>query len=301
MLSPADIDLNLLVVFEAVFHERNISTAAKKLNLSQSSVSNALCRLRRTFGDELFVRGASGMLPTPVAEQLAEPLGAALASVSAALNRHEHFDPATSERRFTLAMTDVGEVYFMPVLIERCGALAPKVRIATVRAGAIDLKEEMEAGRVDMAIGAFDDVSGALYQRRLFEQVYVSMFRSSHPLAQGEVTLERFLAAAHLLVASLESPYDRINQILAKAGVTAAARFEVPHFTAVPYIVSGSDLVVTVPQKLAERAAAPFNLRYINPPLVLPTLQTNVFWHRRYNQDDGNQWLRNLIAETFAE
>jgi DNA-binding transcriptional LysR family regulator len=127
------------------------------------------------------------------------------------------------------------------------------------------------------------------------------MFRQGHPLGTGTPTLKQFLAARHLIVSSLESPYDRINQLLDKAGVRAATQFQVPHFTAVPYIVSSTDLVVTVPQKLAERAAAPFHLAYIKPPLRLPSLQTNMFWHRRFNQDAGNVWLRGVIADRFSE
>lgn len=301
MIEPRDIDLNLLVVFQEVLRERQISLAAKRLRLTQSAVSNALARLRRALGDELFVRTSLGMQPTPFAERLAEPIAAALANVSLALNPRAAFDAATSTRQFTLAMSDVGEVYFMPALIERCGALAPHVGITSVRAGAVALKDEMEAGRVDLAIGAFEGMSGAWYQRRLFRQSYVSMFRAGHPLGQGVPTLKRFLAARHLFVASQDSPYERINALLEKAGVAGAVRHRVPHFTAVPYIVGGSDLVVTVPRKLAERAAAPFRLEYVKPPLRLPSLQTNVFWHRRYNQDEGSQWLRQLIVELFAE
>jgi len=301
MIEPHHIDLNLLSVFQEVYRARQISSAARRLGLTQSAVSNALARLRRTFGDELFVRTATGMQPTPLAEQMAEPVGAAMAQVALALNRPSRFDPASSTRRFTLAMTDVGEVYFMPALIERCRALAPQVQLSAVRAAGIALKEEMECGRVDMAIGPFENISEALYQRLLFRQPYVSMLRRNHPLTSAPVTLERFLAAEHLLVDTAESPYDRINQLLARAGVGASARFRVPHFTAVPYIVGASDLVVTVPQKLAERAAGPFGLEWIIPPLELPALQTNIFWHRRFNQDPGNQWLRTLIAEVFVE
>lgn len=301
MIEPNSIDLNLLAVFQEVYRERQISSAARRLGLTQSAVSNALGRLRRTFGDELFVRTAQGMQPTPFAQQVADPVDAALAQVALALNQRSRFDAATSTRRFTIAMTDVGEVYFMPALIERCRLLAPQAQVSSVRAGSIALKQEMETGRVDLAIGAFDDVSEALYQKLLFRQPYVSMFRNGHPLARGAVTLKRFVAAEHLLVDSGESPYPRINQLLEKAGIVAASRFRVPHFTAVPYIVGGSDLVVTVPQKLAERAAAPFGLKWLKPPLALPTLQTNMFWHRRYHQDPGSQWLRALVAEAFAE
>jgi len=294
-----DIDLNLLAVFQHVYRERQISAAARRLGLTQSAVSNALARLRKAFGDELFVRTASGMQPTPFAEQLAEPIGAALDNVALALNYRSGFAPATSERVFTVALTDVGEVYFMPVLIERCRALAPGVRVRSVRAGSIALKEAMETGRVDVAIGAFDDMSEALFQRHLFRQRFVTLLRVGHPLTQGAIDVERFAGAAHLIVDAVDSPYDRINGLLAKAGVVPAA--SVPHFTAVPYIVGAGDLVVTVPQKLAERAAASFGLTWIEPPLALPTLQTNVFWHRRFGQDPGNTWLRELIAAEFAE
>ena len=241
-----DIDLNLLAVFQHVYRERQISAAARRLGLTQSAVSNALARLRKTFGDELFVRTAQGMQPTPFAEQLAEPIGAALAHVALALNYRSGFDPASSERTFTIALTDVGEVYFMPVLIERCRRLAPGVRVRSVRAGSIALKEEMETGRVDVAIGAFDDMSEALFQRHLFRQRFVTLLRAGHPLMHGAVDIERFVGAAHLLVEAVDSPYDRINGLLAKAGVVPAA--SVPHFTAVPYIVGAGDLVVTVPQ-----------------------------------------------------
>ncbi|MEN3275500.1 MAG: hypothetical protein V7631_1290 [Massilia sp.] len=200
-------------------------------------------------------------------------------------------------------MTDVGEVHFMPALIERCRVAAPGLQISSVRAGSIALKEEMESGRVDLAIGPFEDISEALYQRLLFRQPYVSMMRRGHPLlSEGKkVDLPRFAAAEHLFVGSSEAPYDRINQLLEKAGIDAATRFRVPHFTAVPYIAGSSDLVVTVPRKLAERAGPPFGLAWITPPLALPALQTNMFWHRRYNQDPGNQWLRGLVVETFAK
>jgi DNA-binding transcriptional LysR family regulator len=301
MIEPNSIDLNLLSVFQEVYRERQISAAARRLGLTQSAVSNALARLRRTFGDELFVRTAHGMQPTPLAQQMAEPIGAAMAQVALALSQRSRFDPASSTRRFTLAMTDVGEVYFMPVLVERCRALAPTVEIASLRANALSLKEDMETGRVDLAIGAFEDVSEALFQRQLFRQRFVSMFRRDHPLARGTVDLARFVASAHLIVDAAQSPYDRINALLEKAGVAAQARFRVPHFTAVPYIVATSDLVVTVPQKLAESAAGPFGLKWIEPPLQLPTLQTNVFWHRRFNHDPGIQWLRGLIVDVFAE
>jgi len=301
MLEAKDIDLNLLVIFQRVFQERQISAVARQLGLSQPAVSNALARLRRTVGDELFVRTASGMQPTPRAEQFADSVTVALRHITLALNPQEDFDASTSPRQFTIAMTDVGEVYFMPLLAAKLHTYAPNIHLTTVRASSIDLKTEMESGRVDLAIGAFDDLSEAWYQRRLFKQHYACMFRHDHPLAGTDIDLKDFLAAQHLIVSSQEQPYIKINQALEKAGVVASTHFKVPHFVAVPYIISTCDLLVTVPQKLAERAAAPFGLSYAKPPLRLPTLQTNVFWHRRYHQDAGNLWLRSFISEHFLE
>ena len=296
-----ELDLNLLVVFHEVFRERQISSAARRLKVTQSAVSNALARLRRTVGDELFVRTTEGMQPTPYAERMSEQVAAALGLMEQALRPEQAFDPATSRRRFTIAMTDVGEMYFMPRLVEACAQVAPRVDIASRRAGLVDLRTEMEAGRVDLAIGAFDDAPAVLYQRRLFRQAYVHLFRRGHPLAGETLTMKRLAGMRHLVVTSMESPYDAINEALAQAGIDLAASFSVSHFAAVPYIVSTTDLVATVPQKLAERAAGPFQLEAVKSPLKLPALQTNMFWHRRYNQDEGNRWLRTLVAEHFAE
>jgi len=301
MRDPSEIDLNLLVVFQEIYEQRRVSVVARRLGLSQPTISNSLARLRRTFADELFVRTSQGMLPTPTAQQLAGPIGAALVNVRQALNREERFDAATSTRQFVIAMTDVGEIYFMPPLVERCSKEAPGVRISSVRIGAINWEEAIESGKVDLAIGAFSQVPESLYHRRLFSQKYVTMFRRGHPFDGRKVTLAEFLAARHLVVDSQESPYDQINARLDKAGVRQAARFRVPHFTSVPYIVSVTEMVATVPQKLAERERVPFGLDYIQPPLRLPTLRTSVFWHRRFNQDSGNQWLRGLIGECFVE
>lgn len=296
-----DLDLNLLLVFREIFRERQISAAARQLRLTQSSVSNALGRLRLSTGDDLFVRTADGMQPTPYAEAMAEPVAAALAQLEQAFRPPLAFQPHSTRRRFTVAMTDVGEMYFMPRLVERCALLAPQVEIATLRLGTIDLRGEMEAGKVDLALGAFEDAPGALFQRRLFRQSYVCLFRKGHALGKRALTPERLAAARHLVVTAMDSPYDSINQALAAAGVALDSAFSVPHFAAVPYILSTTDLVATVPQKLAERAAGPFQLRYAESPLGLPPLQTNMFWHRRYHQDEGGRWLRNLLAELFAE
>jgi DNA-binding transcriptional LysR family regulator len=178
--------------------------------------------------------------------------------------------------------------------------VAPGVGIGSIRASAVNWQANMETGQVDLVIGAFTDVAESLFHRRLFSQQYVTMFRQGHRFEGCKVGLKEFLGAQHLFVASRESPYDQINARLEKAGVTRSVNFEVPHFTAVPYIVSSTDMVVTVPALLAEQACKPFGLATIQPPLRLPMLHTSVFWHRRYNEDSGNQWLRGVVASCFG-
>ncbi len=301
MIEAKDIDLNLLVVFQEVFQERQISHVARRLQLSQPAVSNALARLRKTFDDELFVRTASGMQPTPLAQQLAEPIASALANITRALNQQENFQASRSQRHFKIAMTDVGEMYFMPRLIAQCRRFAPAIKISTVRASSMDLMAALETGQIDVAMAAFEEVSGALYQRRLFQQDYVCLYRQGHPIMHADVSKLDFLNAEHIIVASSESPYDKINQVLDKAGIASRASFTVPHFSALPYILANTDGVATVPQKLAESAAQPFKLAFSKPPLRMPVLQTNIYWHRRFAQDEGNQWLRALLVELFSD
>lgn len=297
-----EIDLNLLVVFLEVSNTRGISAAAQNLGLSQPAVSNALARLRTTLDDPLFVRTPSGMQPTPLADQLAEPVANALSQLQHTLNqRGETFDPAVSARRFTIAMTDVAEVYFLPDLAPRCAALAPNIRIHIVRSSERELQNAMADGRIDLAIGANSDFSDSYYQQRLFRQECVTIFREGHELERGELTLERFRAASHLWVSESTSPYDRIAQLLDKAGIRARASCEVPSFLAVPLIVARSDLVATVPRKLADSVATAFGLRFTRPPIKLPLLQTHTFWHRRFHHDAGHRWLRTVIAGAFSD
>lgn len=294
------LDLNLLVVFQHLLEERNISAVARRLDLSQPAVSNALRRLRETFGDELFVRTAQGMLPTPLAQGMGGPVAEALALLSHLTDAAQPFEPASSQRRLRIAMSDVGEIHFMPSLMDACARHAPGVRIDSLRLAGADLQRELDAGRVDLALGAFDGLGGGIVQRMLFRQGYATLFRSGHPRAHAGMPVRAFRAERHLIV-SRAAPEGQVNQALERAGVELADQFSVPHFAAVPYIVSTTDLLATVPQKLAASAAPHFGLQLLTPPLKVPQLQTNLYWHRRFQRDGANQWLRTLIIEAFAD
>src|SRR6218665_600770 len=163
-----EIDLNLLLVFDRMLAERRVSAVADALGVSQPAISNALARLRKLMGDELFLRTARGWEPTPYALQLAEPVAYAMGALHSALNQKADFDPATSTRQFTVAMTDIGEIYFTPTLMDVLARAAPGVTISTLRNTAVNVRDEMEAGHVDIAVGLLPQLKSGVFQRRLF-------------------------------------------------------------------------------------------------------------------------------------
>ncbi|MDM0113486.1 LysR family transcriptional regulator [Variovorax sp. J22R133] len=297
-----DIDLNLLLVFDRMLAEKRVSAVAEGLGLSQPAISNALARLRRLLGDELFLRTARGMEPTPFALQLAEPVAYAMAALHGALNKPTAFDPATSQRSFTLAMTDIGEIYFAPVLMDVLSRAAPGVTISTVRNTAVNLRDAMEAGQVDIAMGLLPQLKASIYQRRLFRQRYVCLFSATHPLAaKPKLTLKEFCAADHVLIKSAGTGHGQVDELMAAQGVARRVRLTVPHFVAVGHILRSTPMIATVPERLATSIAEPFGLVWRAHPVPLPQITINSFWHARFHRDPGNQWLRDLLFDTFAD
>lgn len=295
------LDLNLLLVFNQLLAERSVSGAARALGLSQPAVSNALARLRKAVGDELFLRTSRGMEPTPRAVQLAEPVAAALQLLQGALRQDQGFDPATSSRAFTIGMTDIGEIYFLPGLMEALAEAAPGVTVSTVRNTAVQLKDEMEAGHVDLALGLLPQLRTGFFQRRLFTQRYVCLMRQGHPLDKRRIGLREFSAAEHLAVVSAGTGHGVVEDELARQGIERRVRLTVPHFVALGHILAGTDMIATVPERLAQRMAGPFGLRWLAHPAPLPEIGIHLLWHARLHREPANQWLRQLIATRFGD
>lgn len=296
-----DVDLNLLLVFDRMLAEKRVSAVAQSLGLSQPAISNALARLRRLLGDELFLRTARGMEPTPFALQLAEPVAYAMGALHGALNQQAVFDPATSTRSFRVAMTDIGEIYFTPRLMEALAASAPGVTITTVRNTAVNLRDEMEAGHVDLAIGLLPQLKAGVFQRRLFHQRYVCVFGQKHPLARKRtLTLKDFCDADHLLVQAVGTGHGKADEVMAAQGIARRVRLTVPHFVAIGHILQSTRMVATVPEALAQRIAPPFGLVWRRHPVALPQIAINLFWHAKFHRDPGNQWLRSLVFDNFV-
>lgn len=296
-----DIDLNLLVIFNQLLTERSVSKVAENLGLGQPAVSNALARLRKLFGDELFLRTSSGMQPTPFADQLAESIGYALGMIHGAINVKNSFDPASSKRRFTVGMTDIGEIYFLPLLMEKIQKVAPGVSISTVRNTTVNLKDAMEAGHVDLAIGLLPQLKAGFFQQRLFSQQYVCVFRKNHSLDKRKISSADFFASDHVVIASAGTGHGKVDEILDSGAQKRRIRLTVPHFVAIGHILQSTDMVATVPERLAEKMVTPFNLKYVTHPVKLPQIAINLFWHAKYHKDPANQWLRSLVFDTHSD
>lgn len=296
-----EIDLNLLVVFNQLLLDRSVSTSAEKLNLTQPAVSNALKRLRAVLKDELFLRTSRGMEPTPYALHLAEPVVYALNALQTALTTRDSFDPLTSTRKFQLAMTDIGEMYFMPPLMVTLSKLAPRVRVSTVRPQSGNLREDMESGTVDLAMGLLPNLQTGFFQRRLFRHKYVCVFRKDHPTVKSPMTLKQFSELDHVGVVAANTGHSEIDGLLERAGIKRNMRLVVPHFIAVGHILQTTDLIATLPERFAERCNVPFGLVTSPHPAQLPDIAINLFWHAKFNRDPANMWIRQLFVELFAD
>ncbi len=296
-----ELDLNLLVVFNQLLVDQRVSKAAESLGVSQPAVSNSLAKLRKLLGDELFLRTPKGMESTPYADQLAESVSYALAMIHSGVNQRTSFEPLAASRSFTIGMTDIGEIYFLPALIKRLHRDAPGVTLSTVRSTRVNLRDEMEAGKVEIAIGLLPQLKAGFFQRRLFMQSYVCLMRRDHRLDKRKISLTEFVAAEHLVVIAQGTGHGKVDELLQRSGVERKIRLTVPHYVSVGHILQGSDLIATVPERLADRLLEPFGLAKVAHPAKLPDIAINVFWHAKYHRSPASRWLRSILFDEFSD
>ena len=296
-MNVRDVDLNLLRVFDAVLREGGVTPAASLLGLTQPAVSNALARLRKLFGDSLFVRTPSGMEPTPFARELAEPVRQALALLESALAHGPGFDPASASRAFRFYMSDVGQIEFLPPLVERVQREAPGVRLEAVALDVDDIGAALAAGGLDLAIGFLPGLGPPVRRRPLFRDPYVCLMRAGHPIQT--LTRKKFLGASHALV-TYRGGHRVIEEAFERAGLARRIALRVPHFTVVPMVLERTDLILTLPARVARVFEQRGAFKSLPPPLAIPPAEVAVHWHERFEADPGNRWLRERVIELFA-
>jgi DNA-binding transcriptional LysR family regulator len=298
MDSKDDIDLNLLRVFDAIASERSLTRAGERLRLSQPAISYSLGRLRALFDDPLFVRTRTGMQPTPLATDLTLIIGRTLMTAREALNYAESFDPLTSTRTFRLSLSDAGELVYLPLISEALNRLAPHVKVQIVPLPIDSVEEGLRSSRIDFAIGNLPSLVPRTCHRRLFEEDYVCITRKRRGLPTGpEIDPAVFVAGRHVQVASPEHSHDLIEGAFQARGMNRDIVLEVPHFVALPKVLALTDHFATLPRRLADVFVNDGGLRMYELPPGFPTVVVSMHWHKNFDTDKSNVWLRDLIVD----
>lgn len=290
-----ELDLNLLVVFDALITEGTVTKAATRVGLSQPALSNALSRLRTLLNDPLFVRTPQGMQPTPRAKQLALPIRQALTLIQNSFQENTSFDFATEQRTFKLVMSDYCAHLFLPCLLEWFREVAPGIRLKVMHYLEKELQPMMESGNVDLAIGVFIGMEAGYYQQKLFEEDFTCIVRTDHPLIKSGLSKKQFLSLKHVLVSPRGTGLGRTDKILAERGEKRDIMLHVPHFLIVPTIIERTNLIATLPTRIAQSFAASGNIKTLKHPYKVPGFTLTQFWHEQNHNDAANQWLRQSV------
>jgi DNA-binding transcriptional LysR family regulator len=246
------------------------------------------------------VRTPRGVDATPFARELAEPVRQALALLESALAHGPGFDPATSTRAFRFYMSDLGQVEFLPPLVERVQRVAAGVRLEAVALDLEHIGDALAAGALDIAVGFLPGLGPPLRRRALFRDPYVCLVRADHPLVAKGLTRRRFLEASHALVTYRGVGHRVIEEALERAGIARRIALRVPHFTVVPMVLERTDLILTLPARVARVYERRGNVRSLTPPVPIPQAEVAVHWHERFDADPGNRWLREQAIELFS-
>lgn len=287
------LDLDLLRVFDHLHRERHLTRAALRAGLSQPAMSRALGRLRRVFGDPLFVRTARGMTPTPRAEELAGGVKALLERATA-LVRPPEFDPQTLERTFVVASSDFVDAVLLPSIAARLEERAPGVTVVT-RPIAADTPEMLADGRIDLVVGVPASVPPDCMTTHLFDERFVCVVRQDHPAVRRALTLAHFVALRHVLIAPRGEPGGIVDRALERLGLTRQVVMRTHSFLSSPLVAAGSDLVLTGPSRVLLPMAKPFGLRVLRPPIDLPGFAVQQGWHPRVQHDPAHAWFREVV------
>lgn len=296
------IDLNLLVAFDALMAERNVTRAATHVGVSQPAMSAALSRLRLLLADPLFLRGSGGLLPTLRARDLAEPLSQALALIEGTLVTKTEFVPAQAALTFNLGMQDYPTFVLLPALLQTLREKAPKillnVRAFNDRNHAVDL---LDSGAIDAAIGVPPmQTDGRISSLPLLRDEFVTIMARHNPAARRSMTLKNFLSLSHVLVSPEGDRHGVVDQALAQQGQTRTLGLTLPQMFAVPAVVARTTMAATVMKRFAVAVESAHDLVLFPPPLALPVMTFHLIWHRRGEHSVAQIWLRNLIASTAS-
>ncbi|MGH8806914.1 MAG: LysR family transcriptional regulator [Noviherbaspirillum sp.] len=312
-MSFLTLDLNLLRVFDAVMTEQNLTRAAGRLAMTQPAVSNALRRLRDALGDELLIRTAHGVKPTPRAEGLWPAVRRALSELEEAIAPEQNFDIATANTTFRMAMADATAALWLPSLVRSIEREAPKLTVRMVPLTTREPRPMLLRGDIDLAVGFFPGVVSQLAggqgaqvspirHEQLYSGRYVCVMRKSHPLAKDELTLDRYCAANHVLVSFSGRAHGLVDEALAQLGRERRILLTVNQFFTAGRVVATSDLITVLPHHLIASTGMPGTALVTKDlPFELPQVHIDMLWHERDTRSPAHKWLRAHLSGTTKE
>lgn len=294
------IDTRLLMVFDEIYRRRSVTEAAEALEMSQPVVSVALSKLRHHFSDSLFVRTPAGMEPTPFAESLSTQVRQAIDAVQAVIDHRNNFQPETSKRCFRICTTDISQLVLFPPLWERLRVIAPGVRIEI-----LPLNSEtgylLSSGTADFALGYMPQLVSGIYQKVLFSQSFVCLIGKNHPRIGKELTVADFETEGHAVISQSGQAPVVVDREIANLGIKRRVVLQTPNFLGAAFVAENTDLILTVPKRLAELLMKRGAFRILPVPFALPTYEVKLHWHERQHHDEANRWLRKTIADLLSE
>jgi DNA-binding transcriptional LysR family regulator len=290
------VDLNLLVVLDALLRERHVTRAARTIGLSQPAMSSALARLRNVFKDELLVRTAIGMQPTPRAETLIEPVRQALSQIERLLESDRVFDAAKSARHFTVRLSDLLSYLLLPTLMAEIAQSAPQISIDVRHLSPLQTIDALERDEIDVAVSMGLEHTATINRQVLFKDRMVALMHSTHSLADGRVTIKRFLASRHLKVSMSPTDIRFADDVLSKSNAARDVALNVPHWLLVPHVLATTDYVAVMPGAFAA-AVQDRSLIVRELPFASKTFDWCLYWHRRHHDEPANRWLRERIIK----
>jgi DNA-binding transcriptional LysR family regulator len=289
------LDLNLLVVFDAVMQDRSVTKAAARLHMAQPAFSHALSRLRQTLGDDLFIRTSEGMVPTPKAESLGEGVRAALNDLRSVLNSAEPFAPETAEWSFAIAANNYAALVLAPPIAAAAAAEAPGVHLEFRPSGTLDLADRLDRGELDLAIGAAAAPGDRFSDLRLLHDRYAVMMRRGHMAAvPGALTLQLLAALPHLIITSSGEGVGFVDEILAQHGLSRRIGLRAPLLATAAALLQ-SEMITVISERAAREFARIAPITVVPLPFPSPSLTTAMLWHRRVGAAPSHRWLRDLV------
>lgn len=301
MRNIASFDLNLLVAFHALMAERNVTRAADRIGLAQSSMSNALNRLRENLNDPLFVRAAGGMRPTELALSIAPDVSLAISAAQRAINHNRTFDPATTEFELRLATSDYFEFVFLPEIIERVLAEAPGASIRTAPFVPGEIADQLDSNTFDLGIGAAELPAQRFRSQRLVSETLVCVCAPDHPVVQDGLDFDTFITAPQVLFSIRGDGTGMIDQVLARQGLKRKVAVTTSSLFGLSRLTSNANLLAVTTRRLATRLQENAELQVLPLPLDEAEFTFSVYWEESQPKTAEREWLVSLIEETIAK